>query len=222
MPVVPFAVMDCALASIAVGRSARNLRELRDGLLTAEPGCLYHHFWGRLLRPTFDHPDYVNDFGQWAASALGDRKLAERLAVLDPIDHPDMEGLRLALINVIEDALDESEHLAWAAPDQAFRFVRSQLVVFDTRRRLESVAEMASAMPRLSAGSVFFHLVDARRRTEDGTDDFRTWLARSFGHEHDALSEQIAGLDPYFGSLVETRARLAAIFAGFVAGGGTG
>jgi len=58
----PFAVKDCALIAIATGERAHNLRELRDRLETTRPGCIYHHFWGGLLRPSFDDPEYQNDF----------------------------------------------------------------------------------------------------------------------------------------------------------------
>jgi hypothetical protein len=66
----------------------------------------------------------------------------------------------------------------------------------------------------MSPTSVFYHFIDARRRTPDRSDDFRNWL-RSFGEEFNPLVEQLTGIDPYFSTLVELRRDVADAFAGF-------
>ncbi len=100
-PAGPFAVRDCALAAIATGRHAENLRELRNELRTVDPASIYYHFWGGLLRPTFDDPRYNNDFARWAHHALHNPALAERLSVVDPTDHNDLDSLRRELVDTI-------------------------------------------------------------------------------------------------------------------------
>jgi hypothetical protein len=209
--VAAFAVKDCALAAIATGQRAQNLRELRDRLLTAHPGCIYYHFWGGLLRPRFDDPEYNNDFAFWVRHALHDVPLAERLGVIDPADFPDLEALRQELIEVIEERIDEGDYQAWARPDQQFHFVRSQTVAFDTARRLREPRELADAVPNLSLGSIFYHAIDARRREPQGVDDFRAWLAQ-FGDTHRDLIARLAEIDPYFINLAELRQLLAQQF----------
>lgn len=211
LEIEPFAVKDCALAAIATGRRAQNLRELRDHLLAVHAGCFHYHFWGGLLRPHFDDPEYNNDFASWVRHALHDARLAERLGILDPADYADVEQLRRELVDVIEQRLDETEFLAWARRDQQFHFVRAQTVVFDTRKRLTHPAELADAVPALSLGSIYYHFIDARRREPQGVDDFRAWLDR-FGDEFRELRERIAAVDPYFVTLRELRARLATLF----------
>ncbi|MBN2762670.1 MAG: hypothetical protein JXR41_06240, partial [Bacteroidales bacterium] len=64
--------MDCALIAIATGEKAQNLRELGDKLRHIHPGCIHYHFWGNLLRPQFDDPEYQNDFAVWASHSLHD------------------------------------------------------------------------------------------------------------------------------------------------------
>lgn len=207
----PFAVKDCALAAIATGLRAQNLRELRGHLLTAHPGCFHYHFWGGLLRPHFDDPEYNNDFASWARHALHDLRLAERLGIIDPAGYGDIEELRRELVEIIEQRLDETEFLAWAHRDQQFHFVRSQTVVFDTRKRIAQPAELADVVPALSLGSIYYHFIDARRRAPQGVDDFRAWLER-FGDEFRDLRDQITAIDPYFITLHELRERLATLF----------
>lgn len=208
---VDFAIKDCALATMATGRRAQTLRELRDVLRDIHPGCIYQHFWGTLLRPQFADREYNNDFAAWCHHDLHDNRVAERLAVIDPADFADMEGLRQELLEVIEARLDETELILAARADQQFHFTRSVIVVFDTYKRLTDPVELVQAVPEMSVGSIFYHFIDARRREPIGVDDFRAWLT-SFYPEHTALCDALAEIDPYFESLFVLRARLAKAF----------
>ena len=213
----PFVVKDCALIAIATGVRAQNLRELRMHLATIDPGCIYYHFWGGLLRPRFDDPEYQNDFAAWAHHGLHDRRLAERLALVDPTENVDMEDLRRELLEVIEEREDESEMVPWARADQQFHFIRSQIVVFDTGARIIDPRDLVELIPTLPVSSIFFHFVDARRRDPVSMDDFSTWLM-GFEGVFPELMWHVAALDPYFGSLSELREELAGIFANYFKG----
>jgi hypothetical protein len=215
--ILPFAVKDCALIALATGRRAQNLRELRDALEMVQPSSLYHHFWGGLLRPRFDEPEFNNDFAAWARHALHDWVLAERLAVIDPTEFQELEGLRRELIEVIEERLDERELIPWSRPDQQFHFLDSLIVVFDTHRRVEHPGQLVEALAGMTRSSVFYHFIDARRRTPDGIDDFRGWL-REQGDGYPELCEQLATMDPFFSSLAETRQRLLELIEGHFGG----
>jgi Family of unknown function (DUF5752) len=202
-----FAVKDCSLLTIATGKKAQNLKEMRDHLLNIHIGSIYHHFWGGFLRPRFDEPEYNNDFAGWVHDALQDHILAERLSVVNPAAFADLESLRETLLEVIEQRLDEIGTVPWAEPDMQFHFVRSQIIVFDTREKIEGPEHLVEALPKLSVGSVFYHFIDARRRSPEMMDDFRSWL-RSYGDGYEDLCSQLASVDPYFGSLVELRTQL--------------
>ncbi len=205
-----FVVKDCSLLAIATGVTAQNLKELRDSLATIHTGSIYHHFWGALMRPRFVEPEYNNDFAGWVNRALADKTLAERLAVIDPTDF-DLESLRQNLIDIIEQRMDEITWPVWASPDKAFHFLRSQVIVFDTRRRIARPEEFADIIPQLSLGSIFYHFIDARRRNDTGEDDFRVWL-EGFGNSHSPVLNELASIDPYFDTLAELREKIAAIF----------
>ncbi len=208
---IDFAIKDCALAIIATGRRAQTLRELRDILRDIHPGCIYHHFWGTLLRPQFSDREYNNDFATWCHHSLHDNTAAERLAVIDPADYSDLEKLRQELIEVIDERLDETELVLLARSDQQFHFARSVIVVFDTHKRLSDPRELVDALPQMSVGSVFYHFIDARRREPVAVDDFRAWLT-GLGPEYTYLCDSLAEIDPYFESLFALRGRLAEVF----------
>ena len=209
--VAPFEIKDCALVAIATGEKALNLRELKDILTDVDAASIYYHFWGGLLRPRFDDPEYHNDFAAWSKHALHDPVLAERLGVIDPTEFRTLEELRQELVELIEDRLDESEIVPWATADEQFAFIRSQIVVFHTHKQLDVPEELARAVPLMSVGSIFYHFVDARRRTPESMDDFCAWL-QGFGGRHTYLCENLMALDPYFSTLAQLRANLSNLF----------
>ncbi len=215
----PFAVQDCALIAIATGQYAYTLAELRDRLEIIPLSCIYYHFWGGLLRPKFDNPEYQNDFAIWVYHGLRDKPLAERMSLIDPSKYHDLEDLRSELIDILEERIDESELLPWMKANQRFYFVRSQTVVFDTRVRLDTPELLGEHIPHMSLGSVFYHFIDARRRPPWGRDDFTHWVS-GFGDDYAELAEQISQIDPYFTSLVELRDELTRVFAAHTPGGG--
>jgi hypothetical protein len=214
--VSPFELKDCTLIAIATNKRAITLKEFRDQIDTLGHDSLYHHFWANLLLPRFEEREYLNDFAGWARHSLHDAKLAEQLAVLDPTTFQDLEELRYHLLERMDDRLDEEEYLQWAHASQRFEFIRSEIVVFDTRTRIETAQAMSDLIPGMSVSSIFYHFIDARRRTEDGADDFRHWLA-FFGNIYLPLIERLGGIDPYFVTLVELRQQLADTFQAYFA-----
>ena len=210
----PFAVKDCALITIATGIKVQNLKEFAVALKNVPLGSIYHHFWGRLLRALFDEPEYNNDFASWASRGLHDKPLAEQLSMVIPTDYEDLEGLRQELMEVIERRLDESEYVPWSKADQQFHFLKSQIVIFDTGIRYDNPAELVPQISKLSTGSIYYHFIDARNRTEERHDDFSSWL-NGFGNEFDELSKNLCSVDPYFSSLKEIRLIVSNIFQKF-------
>lgn len=207
----PFEIKDSALIGIATGVKAQNLRELRDKLETIEEGSIYYHFWGGRLRARFDDPEYNSDFASWARHSLHDGILAERIGVIYPTDFNNLEELRQELIEIIEQRLEESEIVPWAKADQQFGFMTSQIVVFNTDKQVREPHEFVEVLPELSHGSIYYHFIDARRRTKNRIDDFSEWL-HNFNVEYETLLEEIAKIDLYFATLAEIQQELSDIF----------
>lgn len=216
-----FAIRDCALVTLATGRKAAVLHEFRDELGRVPAASIYHHFWGGLLQPRFESREFNNDFATWARHGLHDGVLAERLAVVDPTRHADLESLRAEVIEQVDRRLGEAKHLAWARATMAFEFQRAQIVVFDTPRTLAHPRELPDAIDRVSTSTIFYHFIDARRRTADGRDDFSDWLT-GFGARFEAIRESLADVDPYFGTLTALRTELAALFRSHFSGAASG
>lgn len=207
-----FEVKDSVLITLALGKSAHNLLELRDRIAEVPAGSLLHHFYEGLLRPSFDDPEYRNDFALWARRQLFDGALAERLGILSPFelepeerrkgDHGAGESLREALLGILEDRLAEISHVPAVGPGREFHFLCSQVIVFPLGRSAADPAELAALTPELPCGSVFYHFIDARFRPPHGEDDFSAWLSH-WGARGAAARERLGRIDPLFGSLAD-------------------
>ncbi len=209
----PFAVTDCALIAIATGEKAQNIREMHNRLLqTHDDNVIYYHFWGGLLRPHFVDREYQNHFAGWAFHDLHDNRLAEKLSIINPAHYHSIEALRQEVIEVFEARMDEDDAATRVEAEHPFFFMRSQIVVFDTRLRVATPEELPGLTPDLSLGSLFYHFIDSRRRSESGGDDFTQWL-QCWGGRYRDLMDEILTVDPYFNSLIELREELAAIFS---------
>lgn len=193
--------------TLATGVRAQNLREFREGLLEVPGSSIEHHFWGRLLSPRFDEPEYSNDFASWAYRGLGEKALAERLSAIDPTEDDGEDALRQRLVEVVEQTLDVRDHVPWARPDNAFHFLHGKLVVFHTGSEITEPGQLAHALAHMSTGSIYYHFIDARRRTRDHCDDFCEWLD-GWGADYEDLKLRLHALDPFFSSLKEIRRML--------------
>jgi hypothetical protein len=213
-PPPPFEIVDCALVTRLTGHSVQNLREFRDALLAVDSSTLDNHFWGGMLRPHFDDPEFHNDFARWARRGLHDRVLSERLAAIDPAEYADLERLRVDLVDLCEDRLAEVDAVTWAPRDRSFHFQSAHLVILLTGRTVTSPDDLPDAILQFSRGSVFSHLIDARRRNDDCRDDLRRWLA-DHGPAYQPLVERLGSIDPLQGSLHELKRRVAEAISEF-------
>ncbi|MEW5995051.1 MAG: DUF5752 family protein, partial [Candidatus Zixiibacteriota bacterium] len=130
---MPFQVKDCTLITRMGGvETAINLRELRERAAICPIECIFHHFCETLIRPTFDDPEFRNDFAVWSARQLRDRVLAERLGIINPYSLENFEQLREKVLEIMDDRLAELPHIPWVPKGRDFRFMRAVTVVFDT------------------------------------------------------------------------------------------
>jgi len=213
----PLNIKDCAVLNIATGVRSQNLKELRDQLSTIHPESIYYHFWAKKLRPSFEEPEYNNDFASWAYSGLHDSKLAERLSLINPGMFSDTEDLRRKLIEVADLSLKENNSTLDTKQGEQFQFIRSEIVVFDTQHIISNPEELKDLLPNLSLGGIYYHFIDSKRMSDNTANDISSWLSL-FGDEYKGLTQQISKLDPYFFTLAEFRVRVSQIFEGFFKG----
>lgn len=205
---MPFQVKDCALITRMAGiNTAMSLRELQERISICSIECLFHHFCETVLRATFDDPEYRNDLAVWAARQLRDKVLAERLAIINPYNLDSFEELRRQVMDIIDERLAELDVIPTAPRGEEFHFMQAVTVVFDTGIELVHPGDLQEKLPHMSLGSIYYHFVEARRRTEDKCDDFTAWL-RGFDNGTEPLQNALAGIDFYFLTLSELKRTL--------------
>jgi hypothetical protein len=206
--IAPFKIRDCALITRMAGLdSALSIRELRERIAICPIECLYHHYCETVIRPSFDNPEFRNDFSIWCTHSLGDRKLAERLGIINPYSFNSLEDVRSRVIEVIDERLSELYYIPSAAFGEEFQFMRAATVIFDTGKEILAPEELIKHIPLMSDSSLYYHFVEAHRRTPGKTDDFTVHLL-DFDHKYEELIEAFARIDFYFLNLQELRRAL--------------
>lgn len=200
-----FRVKDCTLIVRMGGvEPALNLREFRERLKACPPECLYHHFNETLIRPSFDYPEFRNDFAIWCSRSLRDKVLAEKLGVINPHSFGSLEELRGNLVDIIDERLDEMHYIPWVEKGDEFRFLRAATIVFDTGLDINSPMDLITNLQNFSTSSIYYHFIEARRRTDDSSDDFSAWMKTSENPPIHLL-EILSDIDFYFLNLAELR-----------------
>jgi small-conductance mechanosensitive channel len=177
------------------GLSASNLSQLASRLKEVPDAVVYYHTHSFIEEYQFLTPEPTNDFALWVQDALGYDILTERLASIDTFEFPTIGALRQIIIGVIQDFLAQTSHEREAPPGNEFHFIKSISVVLTTPYVANNLREFVGILKRISIGSLYFHIFEAKLRLQRGTNDFSTWLENSLGEKD--LGEQITRLDPY-------------------------
>jgi Family of unknown function (DUF5752) len=133
--------------------------------------------------------------------------LAERLGMLDPYTCVSMEELRAVLLDLIDERLSESPQLLPVLSGNEFYFKEATTVVFDTGERVGSPDRLADAVGRMTSSSVYFHILEARRRLPAGCDDLSAWLS-DWGGEWKWMIDALRSIDVYFFTLIDLHCEL--------------
>jgi len=177
------------------GLSAGNLSQLASRLKEVPDAVVYYHTHSFIEEYQFLTPEPTNDFALWVQDALGYDILAERLASIDTFEFPTVGALRQMIIGVIQDFLAQTSHEREAPSGNEFHFIKSISIVLPTPYVAHDLQEFVSILRRISIGSLYFHIFEAKLRLQRGTNDFSRWLEECLGEKE--LAEQITRLDPY-------------------------
>ena len=188
------------------GRRARTLDELLRALAVVPAESVGYHMHREFLQYKFAPIEYPNDFAYWAARALGDQMLAEKLAVLRVFKYQSLDLLRIELGRQVAEHLLEYPEAAHqnAQPGREFHFLKARSVVMGCDRSARNLDELSAAIADCESSSLYFHLFETRFGGGRGRDnDFAEWLRSSLGDEE--LADRIANIDPYMFSLEQVR-----------------
>jgi len=188
------------------GQKARHLKEFVEILKIIDGASIFCHTHQAFREFHFAKGIFTNDFAYWAAEAIQEEDLAERLASVDIRDFVDIRSLRERLIEIIEDYLGEKNEIRIAPRGKEFHFCKSISIASRTSHEVWTLSEFRDALKKVGDRSLFYHFFDARLRLERSTNDFSNWIESSLGKPD--LAGKIEKLDPYLFTLDGIRERM--------------
>jgi hypothetical protein len=216
----PFTFVGCLELREILGRRARDERELMEGLEQVPAGSIYYHTHSIFLRHPRIAGGYPNDFANWVASQVGDKALAERLAVVDPYDCGSVEELREELVSIVEMHIAPLQPVPRCVFGDPFFFVQSHVLEVPTGLEARTLEEFHGCLAEADLSSVYLHTLHARVRGEVAGGDFAHWIGQELGL--DALAGAIGRINPYLGGLEQIRAETLRLIDAELAKGGNG
>ncbi len=200
----PFWFRECFVMTRPIGLSVVNLRELLHAIREVPESVLFYHIFQSRLTLFQPRLEFPNDFAHWAATALQDIRLAEKLSSFDPFDADNLETVRHGLVDILEEYLWDLSRVPWARPGLEFYFCEGATVVMRSRISAWTLGEFYDGLNRMGVDSIYFHLLESRWRLgPKETDDFSFWIESNFGQSE--LVAAIRDLDVYFHSLRELK-----------------
>jgi hypothetical protein len=199
----PFWFRECLLMPMPIGRKAVNLKELLQTLREVGESVLYYHVFQSRLVTAPPVVEYPNEFASWAANALQDSRLAEKLSSFDPFEYGNLEQLREAMIEILEDYLWDLPYIPWARSGFEFHFCEASAVVMRSVICAATLREFCEGLRKVGLDSIYYHFFEARWRLGGKVDDFSFWIETNFGMPE--LVSAIREIDLYFYSLKEIR-----------------
>jgi uncharacterized protein DUF5752 len=197
------------LMPMPTGKKATDLRELLQFLREMTEPVLNYHLWQSRLSINQPMLEYPNDFALWAATALHDDLLAEKLSAIDPFDYKDLTEVREAMVEELEEYLWDSPHYQ-VRPGYELQLCDASAVVLHSGISARTLREFCGALPTVALSSVYYHFVEARRRLGDRKmDDFSRWIADNFTMP--SLVTAIGEIDIYSYTLAEIRDTILAL-----------
>ena len=185
---------------------ADSLRSLLQSIRRVSGATIFYHFFHALRRRHFTTFEYRNDFARWVMLNFQEPRLAELLAVIDPLEFGSVRATRERLVRYLEEAVGSGEYSVRVREGEEFRFLTLKSFVYPTGLIVQDPCELAACIERSSLSSLFFHFIETRLRLGLPSNDYSLWLEGAFGETE--LADEINRLSPYFHSLPELRSRI--------------
>lgn len=191
-----------------LGRTAKNIKELCEGIKKVPSSSIYHHTHRYLEQHRYFSPEYPNDFAYWINTSLGLKKLGERIASVDIIQFSDIEALRKRFLEILDDYLSSTPNLRNSLAGEEFKFLSSRIFILPTPFVAHNLKEFLDCLERVTIHSLYYHIFEARLRLKRPDNDFSCWLRDSGFKE---LADKISRLDPYTYTLEGLRKKIITI-----------
>ena len=195
---------------LRIGREkATTLCELLEAMRRCPDDSIFQHTFRTLQEHHFIRQGFSNDFAHWSLSACNEPALAEQLASVDVREFTAIEGLRLRMLEIMDEFLEKHPKSATHPAHEPFYFCASDIVVLPTPFAPDSLRGFLDAINQVSVHSIHHHFIEARLRIHRMSNDFSQWLEEEVGLPEAA--DAIERIDFYTNTMEGVRRQIARI-----------
>ncbi len=191
-----------------LGRKARNVAELLEGIKAVPDSSIYHHTHRILQQYHYMSPAPPNDFAYWITDALSEDALGETMASVDVIGFEKIGDVRDRFVAIVNDFLKHKKKMRMCPASEEFHFMACKTFILPTPYVAHTVEEFRGLLEKVSVHSLYFHIFEARLRLGRIDNDFSRWF-RDLGEA--SLANALSKLDPYSYSLKSLRTKILSI-----------
>lgn len=188
-----------------LGLKAKNPEELLSGINAVPASSIYYHTHRFLQQHHYLSPEPPNDFAFWLMEILHLESLGEEFLSVDTISFCNLEDLRTAFKNILEDYISKHGENSECPPGFEFHFLACKTLVLPLPYIAHNLSEFSEMIRKVSIHALYFHMFEARMRLGVLDNDFSQWF-RGIGEEK--LADEVSKLDPYNITLENLRRKI--------------
>jgi hypothetical protein len=195
---------------LRIGRQRANtLSEFLQALQECPDDSIFQHTFRTLQEHHFIRQGFSNDFAHWSLSACNEPVLAEQLASVDVREYTTIAELRVRMVEIVEQFLQEHPRSAERTAHEAFYFCAADLVVLPTPYVPDSLPGFVNGLRQVSVHSIHHHFIEARLRLKQMSNDFSQWLEEEM--DLNKAAQAIERIDIYTNTMEGVRQQIARI-----------
>ncbi len=204
----PFRFASCMELREILGKRAMDEARLLELIEEVPAGSIYYHTHSYYLRHPYSQGLFPNDFATWVTLHAQDRVLGERLGVVDPFEHNDIEQLRVQILTILADHLSHLGTIPRSATGVPFEFIHSRVIEVQLGLEAWTLDEFISVLARVEVGAIYNHVCEARMRKGRLAGDFADWIGADDGLQMPELAAEVMQLGRLGLSLEGMRERI--------------
>ncbi|HDR16879.1 MAG TPA: hypothetical protein ENN79_15615 [Desulfobacteraceae bacterium] len=176
-----FQFMSSASLEMLTGRTASNVSELEEMIVTCSESSVFYHTFSALLKMREAQAPYNSDFSAWVAENLHAPALAEKLTAVDFSEYRTVEDLRNRLLEIIRTYREEQAEASRRSCYEPFYLHDVRRFVYLTDKFAYDLASFRELLPTISIYSVYFHFIESRLSANLDCNDFSEWIEETLG-----------------------------------------
>ncbi|MCI0472532.1 MAG: DUF5752 family protein [Ignavibacteria bacterium] len=190
---IPFKFYSIYTLPVLLGKKARNVYELMDGIKTVPPESIYYHTHKFLKQHHYLIPEPPNDFAYWTRNVLMQPELGEQLASVNIVEFDNLEVLRNKFTDILENH-DRTAYGINSSDGMEFRFMSCKSFLFRTKYEANNLKEFLEIIRKIDISTFYINVFYSRLKDDMKGNNFAAWFEMTGQH---ALSEKINRIDPY-------------------------